>query len=176
MVNLPTIAPAVFQWGPLSILAAVLIWWIRGIPQRLEAKIKSRAQNATEMERLLVDYAAQVALCRKEIHDLRGEMAKVQAQLHNSDKTSQQRSERISTMELIIELLITELERLDPTSIIVRQAKMMLRRVSSGGDPNKSQEMNSAVNAVTDAKQTVASAERTVTDLSATEARAANKK
>ena len=158
----------------LTAIVALGIWWIRGAPDRHRAKNETKLIDASEMEKVLADYATQVKAFRVEVHALRNELQALQGELRASDKVSQQRNERISTMELIIELLITELERLDPNSVIVRQAKMMMRRISGGfQDPTKSHEMNSAEAAVADAKQTVSSAERTVVEIEANEAREA---
>ncbi len=73
-------------------------------------------------------------------------------------------------MEIIIELLITELERLDPNSVIVRQAKLMLKRMNVG-DPNKSDALNTAEGAVKDAKQTLRSTQETCDEVKQSEAK-----
>jgi hypothetical protein len=169
--------PSLLQGGGLVTLFVAIMggvtMWIRGMADRGRVVNETKALDATQMEKVLADYAIQVQAFRGEVHELRNELQAVRGELHDSDRVSQQRNERISTMELIVELLITELARLDPGSIIVAQARMMMRRVGSWhGDPSKSHEMNSAEGAVADAKQTVASAQRTVADLQASEDRA----
>ena len=170
------------QWGMfatlLTIAGGVITAWIKFGPERKRAANEEKAIDATGMDKLLADYGKQVDQFRREVHALRNELQAVRIELQASDRISQQRNERISTMELIIELLISELERISPEgkkNPIIRQAKLMLRRISGiGDDPNQSHEMNSALAAEADAEQTVAATKRTVADIKANEARASD--
>lgn len=164
----------VFQGGTfavlLMILGTVAARYVQGMPDRQRAGNESKALNIGEMETILADYAEQIKTFRAEVHGYRNELQAVRGELLASDKISSQRSDRINNMVFIIELLISELERLDPSSVIVKQAKAMLRHMA-GGDPKKSEALNVAETAVADAKQTVRSAENTVVEISVNEAK-----
>jgi hypothetical protein len=67
-------------------------------------------------------------------------------------------------MAIIFELLITGLERIDPNSIIVRQAKLMLNRTNRGSS-YKSNALATAEHAKRDAEQTIRSATAAVEEL-----------
>ncbi len=146
-------------------------YWIQGSPERSRVRNERKTIDMVDMDKRLADYADQVKDFRKEVHGLRNELQTALAEQLTSDKLSDQRSNWINDMLFIIELLIAELERLDPKSAIVKQAKMMLKRIKDQGtDPSKTEAMNIAETAVRDAKQTVRSAEHTVVEISADEA------
>ncbi len=148
-----------------------LRYWIQGSPERARVRNERKSIDMIDMDKRLADYADQVKDFRNEVHGLRNDLQLALAELLTSDKLSDQRSNWINDMLFIIELLIAELERLDPKSAIVKQAKMMLRRIKEqGNDPSKTEAMNIAETAVRDAKQTVRSAEHTVIEISADEA------
>jgi len=160
-----------------SFFTALGIWFKHG-PDRLraaneaianaaQAAITAKAAETSEMEKVLANYGAQIKDFRDEVHKYRNEIQAVRGELWASDRVSQQRGERISTMEIIIELLIAEL---DPNSFAVKQAKIMLHRLS-GGDPHKSEALNNAEHAVADAKQTVRSASAARDDVKDAEAK-----
>ncbi len=157
-----------------TVLAAGLIalrYWIQGHPERSRVKNERKTIDMGEMDKRLADYADQVKDFRKEVHGLRNELQTALAEQLTSDKLSDQRSNWINDMLFIIELLIAELDRLDPKSPTVKQAKMMLKRIKAQGtDPLKTEAMNTAETAVRDAKQTVRSAEHTVVEITADEA------
>ncbi len=148
-----------------------LRYWIQGSPERSRVRNETKVLDISEMDKRLADYAQQVKDFRTEVHSLREDLQKALAEQLTSDKLSDQRSNWINDMLFIIELLITELERIDPKSAIVKQAKMMLKRIKAQGtDPLKSESLNIAETAVRDAKQTVRSAEHTVVEITADEA------
>lgn len=159
------------QWAIIAALitaiGTVVGIWFKGAPDRKHAHNEEAIIAAGVMDKLLADYGQQVDKFRAEVACLRTE-------LHASDRISQQRNERISTMELIIELLITELERIDPdgkANPVIRQARIMFRHISIlGEDPTQSHQMNLALHIQADAHQTVMSADHNVRDIAAAEA------
>ncbi len=166
------------QWGAfaslLAILAGCVTVFIRGMPERGRVANERKTIDMAEMDKILADYAEQVKAFRIEVQGLRNDLHGAVAELLASDKISDQRSNWINDMMFIIELLIAELERLDPKSLIVKQAKGMLKRISDQGkDPKKSEALNIAETAVRDAHQTVRSTEHAVTEINVQEAKTA---
>ncbi len=154
-----------------AILTAVGIW-LKYAPERGRVANERKTIDMAEMDKILADYADQVKAFRSEVHGLRHELHTAVAELLASDKISDQRSNWINDMMFIIELLIAELERIDPKSLIIKQAKAMLKRINEQGkDPKKSQALNIAETAVRDAHQTVRSTEHAVTEINVQEAK-----
>lgn len=177
MTDVSQLAPGTLPvWGTflamLSILGLVLRVWIVGLPDRRRADNEAHVIEGSEMERVVAELRSQIKDLRAEVHLYRNEVQALQSELSASKKLSNQRSDRIDTLQIIIELLLSELERIDPDSLIVKQAKLMLRR--SGGDvakPDDSDAMSTAKGAVRDAKQAVRSAEHTVVEINVNEAK-----
>ena len=111
---------------------------------------------------------------RSEVHGLKNEIAVLVARQAKSDlkqlelekllnhalSTSSMRRGQMDSMISLIELLIAELARIDPKSIIVPQAKLLLKQIREASVNNsdgnwKSAALNTAEHAVRDAKQTV---------------------
>ncbi len=154
-----------------AILTALGIW-IKYAPERGRVANERKTIDMAEMDKILADYAEQVKAFRIEVHTLRNELHGAVAELLASDKISDQRSNWINDMMFIIELLIAELERIDPKSLIIKQARAMLKRISDQGkDPKKSEALNIAETAVRDAHQTVRSTEHAVTEINVQEAK-----
>lgn len=155
----------VFQGGTLLTLLLLLgVWWVRGIPDRGRVKNEGKVIDNAEAEKIRTDYAAQIKDFRAEVHGYRNELAAIAARLTASESVSRQRSDRINNMMFIIRLLISELRRLDPTSIIVKQAEAMLQQM----EPETSRTndaLSVAEGAVADAEQTVVSATATVDEI-----------
>ncbi len=148
-----------------------LRYWIQGSPDRSRVANETKVLDMAAMDKRLSDYAQQVRDFREEVHGLRNDLQTALAEGVISDKLSDQRSNWINDMMFIIELLISELERIDSKSMIVKQARSMLKRIKGQGtDPLKSESLNNAETAVRDAKQTVRSAEHTVVEINADEA------
>ncbi len=162
----------IFQGIAIALITALGIW-IKYAPERGRVANERKTIDMAEMDKILADYAEQVKSFRSEVHGLRNELHTAVTELLASDKISDQRSNWINDMMFIIELLVAELDRIDPKSLIVKQAKGMLRRISEQGkDPKKSEALNIAETAVRDAHQTVRSAEHTVVEINADEAKA----
>ncbi len=145
--------------------------WIQGLSDRGRVRNETKVLDMAEMDKRLADYDQQVKDFREEVHGLRQDLQKALAEQLTSDKLSDQRSNWINDMMFIIELLISELERIDSKSQIVKQARTMLKRIKEQGtDPSKSEVHNAAEIAARDARQSARSAEHTVIEIAADEA------
>jgi hypothetical protein len=127
----------VFQGGTLlAVLGLALVWWIRGAPERARAKNEARKIEADEHTLIRTDYVQQIKDWRVEVHALRNELHALEGEQRKSSKDIAAATSLIRnyeddrrTMLFLIRLLISELERLDPNSIIVRQAKETLEQM-----------------------------------------------
>jgi hypothetical protein len=156
-----------FQGGifgaALLMLGVVVRTYIMGMPDRARVDIERKTvETAEATER----YRA----WRLDIHDLKNDIARVSAkqvitdgQLSAALAINRHLRSQMTTMLFLVGLLISELKRLDPKSVIVRQAEMTLEEMESHtqADPSKSDAMNIAETAVADAKQTLASTKET---------------
>ena len=142
--------------GSLVTWALILlaVWWVRGIPDRMRASNEARVIDNADIAARLKDW-------RTEVHGLKNELAKVAAKqaqcdsaLAEAHSVNRQNHDRMTTMMFIIRLLISELKRLDPKSVIVKQAEETLVHMNGGGDPNKSDALNAAEHTVEAAKET----------------------
>ena len=117
---------------------------------------------------------------RKEIHDLKTDIMKLMGRQTELEKllthalsTSSMRRDQMDNMMGLIELLIAELERLDKNSIIVPQAKALLKQMrdtaASSSNIMKSNALSTAEDALSDAKQTVFSTGQAVDEINASE-------
>ena len=114
------------QWGSfigiISGLIGLAIVYIKGIPSRIRANSEAKqADNA--------DYSAQIKDFRDEVHGYRNDLHLLQARLAESETASRFKAVQITNMTFIIRLLITELQRLDPQSFIVKQAETLLKQM-----------------------------------------------
>jgi hypothetical protein len=119
--------------GVLAIVAGMVTVWIRGIPERRRVENEARAMDIDEAEKIRTDYAQQIRDFRKEVHGYRNDLQNMEARLSQSESTSRRRSDVIKDMMFIIRLLISELKRTEPQSIIVGQAEAMLARMDVPG-------------------------------------------
>lgn len=146
------------QWILLiTVLGGGVTVFIKGIPQRTKAN--SDAKQAENN-----DYAQQIKELRVEMHGYRNELHVLQQRLSQAESSSRVRADRITNMMFIVRLLISELRRLDPQSVIVNQAEALLEQMDRA-DTHPMTATETAERAVTKAKQTVKAAEATVTEL-----------
>lgn len=165
------------SWSTFFIvLAGLVAWWIRGMPDRRRADNERLRDEAGEEKHIRDEYAAQFKEYRIEVHKLNNTVAKLMARQGQLEKLltqalslSSSRRDQMTSMLTLIELLICELERLDKGSIIVPQAKALLRQMRQTAmpeDPSKSPALNSVEIALHDAERTVFSAERAIDEIS----------
>lgn len=135
------------------VVGTVLIWWIRGWPERKRAATEAKAIELTDAAAIRGEYTALNKLARSDIHDLRNAVTSLKAEQHDCAKQLREahaenhrlqieataaarvNKEEISTMMFVIRLLISELKRLDPESVIVRQAEETLTHMNGRIDP-----------------------------------------
>ncbi len=146
--------------------------WIKHGPDRGRVANERKAIDLGEMEKVIAGYTTQLKEFRDEVHALRNELHAVKGELLASDRVGDQRSNWISDMMYIIELLIAELEKIDPLSPTVKQAKAMLKRMGAkGSDGSKSEALEAAETSARDARQSARSAEHTVDEIELNEAK-----
>lgn len=165
--------------GLLNILVGgVLVSLIRTRPAIKKIANEGRKIQVDEHALIRTDYVRQITDLRVAIHDMRNELQivnsnqlKTDRMLAESTATNRHNKDQMSTMLFLIRLLISELKRLDPDSIIVAQAEATLAQMTQADDPSKSPLRNVAEHALADAKQTVISTERAVIEINADEAK-----
>lgn len=161
-----------FQGGSfaalLSLLGLAIAAYFKYAPAMAAQKNEGKKIDLEEDQQIRADYAAQIADFRKEVHSYRNELAKVaslqaatEKRLNMSEATSRRRSYRIDNMMFVIRLLISELRRLDPDSVIVKQAEAMLLQMQDedrleGLASNQSPALAAAVESERAAAHTVA--------------------
>lgn len=150
----------VFQGGTMAAMFAVLAIvgraWIVGIPERLRAASESKTTAAAEL-------AERYKAWRVEVHDLRSNLMVVAGkqdecgkQLAEAHSVNRHNQSQIHTMLFLIRLLIKELDRLAPESMIVQQAKVTLEQLGHDApDPSKSTTLVAAELTVDAAKEAV---------------------
>lgn len=162
--------------GQWVILATILIGFATAYfkfrPDQTRADTEATVVNNAEVALRFREF-------RDEVHGYKNQVMALQAAQKVNDKkqlelekllthalaTSSVRRDQMNSMMALIELLIAELEKIDPKSIIVPQAKVLLKQMRDAAqrpvDPMKSDALNTAEHAVADAKQTVISATAT---------------
>ena len=155
------IAPGTLpQWGTFAALLVAIFGgitaYIKGSPHRTKANSDAKqADNA--------DYADQIKLFRDEVKTLNREVKVLQERLTQAESASRLRADRITNMTFIIRLLISELRRIDPNSIIVQQAEALLKQMDHvEGSTTPAVEADRAVEK---AQDTVIAAKATVAEL-----------
>jgi hypothetical protein len=113
----------------VGLFAGMVTVWIKGMPERSRVANEARQLDINEAESLRVDYAKQIREFRAEVHGYRNDLAKMETRLSQSERTSSRRSDVIKDMMFIIRLLISELKRIEPKSVIVGQAEAMVDRM-----------------------------------------------
>ena len=167
----------VITWA--LIIGAGLTWWIRGIPDRKRAENEEKVIDNTEAARA-------DSLTRAEFHRLRNDVSKclaeqrvgnkkvldLEKELARREVISTARTHQIENLLQLGELLTAEVERIDQHSIIVPQAKMILKQArevseraevvaATRADSDDSKALAVAKGAVADAKQTLVSTQDT---------------
>lgn len=116
-------------WGLLGTFIAsvftLLGLWIKYGPDNKRADNEAKVVEKDAAAIVLSEYAAQVKEFRNEVHKYKNEVQVLQGELMLNDKN-------MATMELVVELLITDAEIRDPNNPVVRQAKRMMARVTVG--------------------------------------------
>lgn len=135
-----TLTPSVIaQWGSFASLFGLFILalttWIKGIPDRLRVKNETVALQAKIEEDLRGEAAHRFQEFRDEVHGLRNELQVMSSRLSKSETTSRRRADKLSMMLFILQLLMTELRRIDPDSPVLKQAEGLLNRIETEAEP-----------------------------------------
>jgi len=157
----------IFQGATLAAIvtavATALGIWIKYGPER------GRVENeATVIEN--AEVARQHRAWRDEVHDLKGNVMRLIARQAELERlltyalaTSSVRKEQMDAMLTLIELLIDEVDRIDKASIIVPQARLLLKQMRAAANrkvdpfvnnPHQSDALNAAEHTVEAAEET----------------------
>ncbi len=161
-----------------AILTALGIWFKYG-PDRARAENEGRVIENAEYDR-------QHRAWRDEVHALKNDMGKLIAKqtelerlLTHALATSSMRKEQMDSMMSLIELLIDEVDRIDKKSIIVPQARLLLKQMRAAAnrrvdpflnDPAKSDALNAAEHTVEAANEAKKAATATCKEVEKKEA------
>lgn len=145
----------VFQGGTLAALVLLLgVWWVRGMPDRGRVRNEAKVIADEELARRYKEW-------RAEVHELKNQLAIVLAEQRKCNQALSAALALNRPVLFLIRLLIREVKRLDPTSPIIDQAETTLEHLGQAiDDPNKSDVLNAAEQAVEAAEQTVEEAKR----------------
>lgn len=145
------------QWGTfltvLTGLIGLITVYIRGMPERHRVRIEERKIDVAAHSTQLQQYADQITEFRKEVHGYRNELHVVQRNLEKAESLSRRRGDRIVALTIVVKLVMSELKRLDPDSLILGQAEQLLTQMIEEDRPETAADA---------ARQTLEAAERTV--------------
>ena len=161
----------------VAILGVVARQYVAGAADRKRASNEGHKILTEEHTLIRQDYTKQIIDLRVAMHELRNEM-QVLTNSHQSttkllveaQSINRHNKEQMHTMMFLIKLLISELKRIDPDSIIVAQAESTLNQMTAGADPSDSHALEAAKIAAKDARQTVRTTEHAVAELKVNEA------
>lgn len=164
----------IFQGGTLAAALAMLAIvgraWIIGVPERMRVANEGKITAAAELAERYKAWRVEVHGLKNDLMVVAGKQEECNKALAEAHAVNRHNESQMSTMLFLIRLLIRELERLAPDSIIVQQAKITLEQLGhTPPDPGKSDALNVAEGAVRDAKQTLASTRETREEVRRTE-------
>jgi hypothetical protein len=152
-------AAMIFAFG------TVLIWYIRGWPDRKRAANETTALTAKIEEDLRGEAAERFREFRTEVHALRNELAKARAELDRAAAKSMRRGDKLNMMRFILMMVIDELAAKDPQNRVLAQAHQLLSRIEE--EPHQVDNSD----ALAAAEDTVDAAQATVRQVKAEEAK-----
>ena len=140
--------------------------WFKYEPDRKRANNEEKAIELSDAEKLRLEYTGLNKQARQDIHDMREQLATMQAKQHFSDRrlleaATVQRQDRadMDTMMFLIRLLISEVKRLDKSdnNAIIDQAETVLAHLTTirGAAIPKSETLTAAENAHLATQETV---------------------
>lgn len=150
----------VFQGGTMAamfmVLAIVGRAWIIGIPERLRAGNEAKLTASAELAERYKAWRVEVHELKNSLMAVAGKQAECDKALTEAHAVNRHNEGQMSTMLFLIRLLIRELERLAPESLIVQQAKSTLEQLGHDGpDYSKSTTLVAAEHTVEAAKVAV---------------------
>ncbi len=179
MLESITTAPVLEGAASATVIIAIIgafVWWIKGMAERgrvknegtiIQAKIEAeaRALQGKIEETFRGEAATRFREFREEVHGLRNDVARLEANLHNATAQSGRRGDKLNMVLFILRLVMDELATRDPTNKILAQARALLARVED--EPHE--KGNST--ALNQAEDTVEAAQATVREVKAEEAK-----
>jgi hypothetical protein len=132
--TVPSFQTATFYTFLLA-LAGCLGYWIKGMPERARVKNEETTLTAKIEEDLRSEAAIRFQEFRNEVHELRNELTVLQADLNRTSVTSERRGTKVNMVLFILNLVMDELHRKDPTNPILDQARVLLKQVEPEREP-----------------------------------------
>lgn len=136
----PYLGGSLPAWGAFMVMLGLLIRaFIVGMPARRLADTEAKRADTEASEVGINHLVSEIGRLRDEVHGYRNDMHIMQVRLNKAEGASRLRADRITNMTFIIRLLIAELRRLDPSSVILAQAEALLAQmlVKDAGDFNE---------------------------------------
>ncbi len=157
---IPHLTGSAAQWATfVVIIIGGITAWFKYAPERRRAANEGDQIKINEAELIRTDYAKQIADFRREVHGYKNEVAKVTAALSLSESARRRRDDRIAQMMFVLRLLMSEVRRLDPKSVILDQAEAMLEQMAAEDARHAPRD------AMSQAQDTVKAAQATVEEL-----------
>lgn len=152
------------QW--LLVTLAVLAvgrYWILGMPARRLAAATAEQQSIDEHTLIRKDYVDQINQLRHDVDDQKNELMKLGARLAVTEGESRRRGDRINHLTFIVQLVMNELSRLDPSSQVLKQAQQLLIQIAQPLDTNPAETLRDLadIDAAMAKSSTLRKAERT---------------
>lgn len=133
----------------ITLLAIVGRAWIIGIPDRLKIANEGKVSAAAELSERYKAWRVEVHELKNDLMKVAGKQADCDRALADAHSVNRHNQVQMNTMLFLIRLLIRELERLAPDSLIVQQAKSTLEQLGHEPfDPHKSTALNAAEHTV----------------------------
>lgn len=164
----------------LGILGLIIRVWIVGIPERTRATAERQTIDNAERTRQFTAWREEVHLYKNQVMKLTGRVTELERLLTHALATSSTRKEQMDNMMHLIELLIDEVDRIDKTSIIVPQARLLLKQMRAAANrkvdpfinnPHQSDALNATEHTVEAAEEAKAAAETAHKEVKAEEAK-----
>ncbi len=123
----------IFQGITIAIITALGIW-IKYSSDRTRAGTERQIIDNGEMARLRREDRAEVHTLKNEVMRLTQKQTELERLLTHALATSSMRKEQMNNMMHLIELLIDEVDRIDKASIIVPQARLLLKQMRAAAN------------------------------------------
>jgi len=127
------ITPTVMLLASLVLMAFVTLI-------RAWAPLKKLAQDENTLIR--EDYTRQIGVLREDLQANKAEIQGLSGRLAVAEAESRRRGDRINNLTFIVQLVMNELQRLDPDSIILNQASRLLIQLAQPLDANPAQTLH----------------------------------
>lgn len=120
----------------MAMIASAFVWWVKGAPERRRAATEATKQDQDGESLLRHDLTEQIKELRMERAKDREDIMRLSTRLGAVEAENRRRGDKINNLTFIIQLVMNELQRLDPNSIILGQAARLLIQIQQPLDPN----------------------------------------